>query len=144
MKQVLLLLVVFVALFSSCRVFKKQSKPADPLLQLEGEWVLNFISGPRIAFDGLYPEKKPEVRFDLAERHMSGFSGCNNFNGSFKATKHTISFPNEIAMTRMICPNMQGESTFMDVLKSIDSWSVQGTTLQFNAGPVMMMRFDKK
>jgi hypothetical protein len=39
---------------------------------------------------------------------------------------------------------MQGESTFMDVLKSIDSWSVQGTTLQLNAGPVMMMRFDKK
>lgn len=144
MKQVLLLLVVFVALFSSCRVFKKHSKPADPLLQLEGEWVLNFISGPRIAFDGLYPEKKPEIRFDIAERHMSGFSGCNNFNGTFNATKHTISFPNEIAMTRMICPNMQGESTFMDILKSIDNWSVQGTTLQFNAGPVMMMRFDKK
>lgn len=144
MKQVLLLLVVFVALFSSCRVFKKHPKPADPLLQLEGEWVLNYISGPRIAFDGLYPEKKPEIRFDIAERHMSGFSGCNNFNGNFNATKYTISFPNEIAMTRMICPNMQGESTFMDVLKSIDSWSVQGTTLQFNAGPVMMMRFDKK
>lgn len=144
MKQVLLLLVVFVALFSSCRVFKKHSKPADPLLQLEGDWTLNFISGPRIAFDGLYPEKKPEISFNIAERRMNGFAGCNNFNGSFSATKYQISFPNEIAMTRMICPTMQGESTFMDVLKSIDNWSVQGTTLQLNAGPVMMMRFDKK
>lgn len=123
---------------------KKHSKPADPLLQLEGDWTLNFISGPRIAFDGLYPEKKPEITFNIAERRMSGFAGCNNINGSFNATKYTISFANEIAMTRMICGNMQGESTFMDVLKSIDNWSVQGTTLQLNAGPVMMMRFDKK
>ena len=47
-------------------------------------------------------------------------------------------------MTRMICPQMQGESTFMDVLKSIDNWSIQGNILQLNAGPVTMMRFEKK
>jgi heat shock protein HslJ len=144
MKQVLLLLVVFVALFSSCRVFKKHSKPADPLLQLEGEWNLNFISGPRIAFDGLYPEKKPEIRFDIAEHRMSGFAGCNSFNGSFNASKYHISFANEIALSRMICTNMQGESTFMDLLRSIDNWSVQGNLLYLNAGPVMMMRFERK
>lgn len=143
MKHVFLLLVVFVALFSSCRVFKKH-KHVDPSLQLEGEWIMNFISGPRIAFDGLYPEKKPEIRFDLAEHRMSGFSGCNNFSGSFNVNNYVISFPNEIAMTRMICPNMQGESTFMDILKSIDNWSVQGNVLQLNAGPVTMMRFERK
>lgn len=143
MKQVLLVLVVLTALFSSCRVFKKH-KHADPALQLDGEWVMNFISGPRIAFDGLYPEKKPMIRFDLNEHRMNGFSGCNNFNASFYVNKYEISFPNEIAMTRMICPQMQGESTFMDVLKSIDNWSIQGNTLLLNAGPVTMMRFEKK
>ena len=32
---------------------------------LNGNWELNYITGPRIAFDGLYPEKKPVLQLSL-------------------------------------------------------------------------------
>ena len=32
---------------------------------LDGTWELNYVAGPRIAFNGLYPNNKPTITFDL-------------------------------------------------------------------------------
>src|SRR5690606_27494349 len=50
--------------------FKAQSDETNA--QLEGTWELDYISGPRIAFAGLYPNKKPILTFDMAEGRVSG------------------------------------------------------------------------
>ncbi len=40
--------------------------------KLNGAWELNHISGPRIAFDGLYPDKKPQITFNLPANELGG------------------------------------------------------------------------
>ena len=35
-------------------------------------WELEYISGPRIAFEGLFPEKKPQITFDQETQKVSG------------------------------------------------------------------------
>ena len=48
---------------------------------LQGEWVLTYISGPRIAFDGLYPGQKPVINFDIAGQKVFGKNSCNSYSG---------------------------------------------------------------
>lgn len=109
---------------------------------LEGTWELNYISGPRIAFEGLYPNKKPTIIFNLAEGKANGNSGCNNYNTSFTINGNNIQFGDAIS-TRMACEGA-GEPTFLNTLKKINSYSISGTTLNLIIGDVAMMRFEKK
>lgn len=43
-------------------------KPEKGEQALSGTWELDYISGPRIAFQGLYPNEKPSITFDLSTK----------------------------------------------------------------------------
>src|SRR5690606_36205930 len=77
--------------------------------ELNGTWELDYVSGARIAFDGLFPNKKPVITFNLPETKASGNGSCNNFNVTFNIDGNIIKF-SEVAATRMACPG-NGEAT---------------------------------
>jgi len=136
-------LITFIALVG-CNSSKKTSGNMTDTSLLNGTWELNYITGPRIAFDGLYPDKKPTITFDVAGNKVMGNSSCNNFNGKLNVTGNKINFNDPMAMTRMMCQG-QGENTFMETLKKVDSWTVtDGKTLNLLMGDLSMMRFSKK
>jgi len=121
----------------------KPLKPSN-YTKLEGSWELNYISGPRIAFEGLYPERKPVISFDLTEKRVSGNNSCNSFNGPLNADDVKISFNEPMAVTKMACPG-EGERVFMETLRTVTSYDVtEGTTLNFISGDIAVMRFTKK
>jgi heat shock protein HslJ len=114
---------------------------------LEGTWELNYITGPRIAFDGLYPDKKPTLIIDLTNKKISGTTGCNSYSGPLVAGNGDINFNQPIAVTRMACSGngMLGETTYLELLKKIKQYSVtDGKTLNLIAGDIALMRFTKK
>lgn len=121
------------------------SKKAETAGSLEGTWELNYISGPRIAFDGLYPDRKPEITFDVANKRLSGYTGCNSFNGPLNVTGNKIDFSQPMAMTKKACMG-KGEPVFLKTLSGITSYDIteEGKTLQFISGDIAMMRFTKK
>ena len=113
---------------------------------LDGTWELNYISGPRIAFDGLFPSKKPTITFDLKENRVSGNNSCNQYFGTLKIDGKKINFKDaKMGMTMMACPG-NGENVYMKTLEQIDSYSISddGKTLNFIMGDIAMMRFIKK
>jgi heat shock protein HslJ len=111
---------------------------------LNGTWELQYISGPKIAFNGLYPEKKPRISFDVEGNKFSGNAGCNSMNGKLIINGAEISFPEPYAMTRMLCPG-QGEQVFLQTLKKVDSYNIyEGNVLGLIAGHTVVMRFVKK
>jgi heat shock protein HslJ len=139
-------IIVFFAFFSflACNSSKKNTGKMADITALNGSWELNYISGPRIAFDGLYPQKKPTITFDVSISKVMGNTSCNNFNGKLNVTGNKINFNEPMAMTRMMCQG-QGETTFIETLKKIDSWTVtDGNTLNLIMGDLAMMRFSKK
>lgn len=109
---------------------------------LEGVWELTFITGRRIAFEGLFPNKKPTITVNLANNKIGGNTSCNNFSGTFKIEGSEIRFPQPFTMTKMFCPG-EGEQVFLDTMEKVTSFQVDGNTLTFKAGDIEAMRFVK-
>jgi heat shock protein HslJ len=142
MRRTTLVMLAIVTL-SSCNALKNTVEASSDLSKLGGTWELNYISGPRIAFNGLYPGKKPQLIFNLSEKRVSGNSSCNSFSGKLMADDTSINFNEPMAATKMACPG-EGEAIFFEMLKKVNKYSVNGdTTLNFMMGDIAIMRFSK-
>lgn len=143
MKKIVSILILTGLTFIACKSNQSAMKNSK---SLEGNWELNYISGPRIAFDGLYPNKKPTISFDLKESKVSGNNGCNQYFGTLQVDGNKINFKDsKMGMSMMACQG-NGDQVFMNTLEKIDSYSISedGKILNFIMGDIAMMRFEKK
>ena len=144
MKRFTLLLAIAFGVLASCTSKKVVTTSGSD--SLEGNWELTYISGPRIAFDGLYPNQKPNITFNLKEDRVMGKNSCNNYSGTIKVDGTTIHFDDQgMISTKMFCEG-EGENTYMNTLKKINAYSISddGKTLNLLTGDVEMMRFERK
>lgn len=143
MRRTTLIVLTVIGTLTSCNALKNTVEASSDLSKLGGSWELNYISGPRIAFNGLYPGKKPIMVFDLADKKVSGNSSCNSFSGKLSADDTSINFNQPMAVTKMACPG-EGEAIFFETLKKVNKYSVKGDTiLNFMMGDIAIMRFRK-
>ncbi len=125
-------------------VLAKLTGVAQESSALKGTWELNYISGRRIAFEGLYPGKKPFIRFESILSAVTGNTSCNSFTGTAAVDGNTIRFADDMIMTRMACPG-EGEAAFLEMIKKVNKYSVTaGSTLTLLMDDVAVMRFTKK
>jgi heat shock protein HslJ len=112
---------------------------------LEGNWELNYITGPKIAFNILFPDKKPAIYFNLKEKRVSGFNGCNSYSGILKTEDNKIDFSQPFAVTKMFCTDQEGEGIFMHTIQRINNYQVSknGKALNLLSDNVVLMRFTK-
>jgi len=139
MNRVILFLVFVCISFISCTTSKSTIKEYS----IEGTWELNYITGPKIAFDGLYPDKKPTIAFNLADNKITGNNSCNQYFGALIIDGSKINFKDaKIGMTMMACEG-NGDSLYMETLNKIESYTItdDGKTLNLLIGNVVMMRF---
>jgi heat shock protein HslJ len=142
MKKIALLVVFIGMTLVSCTTTKSTMKTVS----LEGTWELNYITGPRIAFEGLYPNKKPTIVFDLAANKIAGNNSCNQYFGALIVDGNKVNFKDaKMGMTMMACEG-NGDTVYMSALDKIDSYSISddGKTLRFMMGDVEMMRFTRQ
>ena len=145
MKKNILAVLISCYLFAACNNTKKTTTAMATSSIFAGTWELNYISGLRIAFDGLYPNKTPAITFDVVRNRISGYTSCNNFTCSLKTDGNKISFTDPMALTRMICIDCNGENVFLETIKKINTWSVtDGNTLNLIMDDIALMRFTKR
>lgn len=143
MKNIILLLVVICCMQTSC---KSSQSVANQSALLEGNWELNYITGSRITFEGLYPDRRPNITFNLKEKKISGNNSCNQYFGALILDGNKINFKEaKMGMTMMACQG-NGDTVFMSTLDKIDSYAISddGKTLNFIMGDIAMMRFEKR
>ena len=104
-------------------------------------WELEYISGPRIAFDGLFPEKKPQITFNKESGKVTGTDSCNGYSADFELAENTIAFGDPGPTTMMFCGG--SERHFLEMMKKIDGYSLEDGKLNLLVGEVPMMRFKK-
>jgi len=142
MKKSILITVLAVIVLSSCSIFKKNATQNNNTQNLDGTWVLTYITGPRIAFEGLYPDKKPTMVFDLEKNQIGGNTSCNSYGSTIVLKKDKIKFEQPHS-TMMACEG-SGESVFLNMLMNVESYKVTGDTLSFYKDDIEMMRFVKQ
>ncbi|WP_264531284.1 META domain-containing protein [Flavobacterium sp. N502540] len=139
-KYTFAVLSVLTLLFSSCSVSKSVSSGDD----LFGTtWELEYISGPRIVFNGLYPNKKPQITFDKKEAKVYGNNGCNGYSATYTLNGKSLTFGEAGPTTMMYCDG-GGEQVFLKQIKEITSFSIdKDGKLNLIQGDIPVMRFEK-
>ncbi|HEA23421.1 MAG TPA: META domain-containing protein [Pricia antarctica] len=131
--------VLILSLVTSCGT-QKNMVQNDQLYN--ATWQLEYISGPRIAFEGLFPDKKPEFKFDKGSNEVIGNSGCNGYSAPYTLNAKSISFGEPGPSTMMYCG--QGEQQFRTMMKKINAYSFDADgKLNLMMNEVSMMRFKK-
>lgn len=127
-------------IFAACSN-PKLSKAEDQLT--DATWELDYISGPRIAFAGLYPDKKPTIAFNIKEKQVSGNNGCNGYSAKYSAEGDAISFGEPGPTTMMFCQG-GGDQVFLKTMSTVNKFNFDDEgKLQLLLSDVSMMRFKK-
>jgi heat shock protein HslJ len=128
-------------LISGCSSPKTAQSLMDPSI-LNGTWEVTEMPVSSIAFNELFPQKRPTIHFDTATQKITGSTGCNTFNGPYTATSSTIDFSAPLGMTRMMCPG-EGETTFLTTLQKANGWTVREETLRLMTGDLVVMHLHR-
>ncbi|RPG28689.1 MAG: META domain-containing protein [Muricauda sp. TMED12] len=104
-------------------------------------WELEYISGPRIAFEGLFPNKKPQIAFNKESSEVFGTDSCNGYTADYELEGDSISFGEPGPTTMMFCGG--SERQFLEMMKKIDGYAVEDGKLNLLIGEIPMMRFKK-
>lgn len=139
MKNYTSLFICFLTLvLSGCTTLKSAT-----VLSSNETWELEYITGPRIAFEGLFPEKKPQITFSTATKEVSGTTGCNGFTTKYTLEGQSIKFDQNFPMTMRYCEG-GGEQVFLKMMKEVNHYYIDNEGKLFlNKGDVPMMRFKK-
>lgn len=85
----------------------------------------------------------PSMVINTTSRVFSGSTGCNSMSGSFNFSGSDIKFNKAIHTSKMNC-NDYDEAGFLDALKKVDSYAVNGNELQLKQGSTVLLTFAKK
>jgi len=97
----------------------------------ETYWKLTELMGKSI---GPTPADKKEMNivFSKDGNKVTGFAGCNGFMGTYELKgPGQIKF-NGIASTKMSCPDIDTEMSFLEALGTADNFTINGTQLSLN------------
>jgi len=88
---------------------------------------------------------KPHFNLNVEENRISGFSGCNNFSGSFTMENGKISFDKMASTKKMCAEGMEFESEFLKSLEETEKFKYRGNIIQFtNKDGKVLMNFKIK
>ena len=97
-------------------------------------WKLKTLEGKEVK---MTKNQEKEQYFILKnDGTVSGFAGCNHFNGQFELFEgNRIRFNENLALTMKICPDIDiNESEFLEVFKLTDNYTINGDVLSLNVG----------
>jgi uncharacterized lipoprotein NlpE involved in copper resistance/uncharacterized lipoprotein YbaY len=104
-------------------------------------WKLVDLDGKKIP---IAPSHKRQVRITLASQgsRVIGFSGCNQFTGTFKQTSNELKF-SQMAGTMMACvsPYMELEHKVLKMLNATTAYRIEGEQLLLLEGDKVIARF---
>jgi len=122
-------LFTFSILLLSCSTTKKESKNQEIT---EKYWKLIEIRGEKVTADD-FASKEPHLILKSTDNRVTGNGACNSFFGTYElqANVNRISF-SKMGSTKMACMKPTVEDAFLNVLATVDNYTVKNDTLQLN------------
>ena len=103
-------------------------------------WELEYITGPRITFEGLFPDEKPVITFKKDGQTVSGTTGCNSYNTKYTMVGNKMTIANPELMTMRYCGD--GEAVFLNTMKDVTGYRITADgKLELLMKDIPVMRF---
>lgn len=113
---------------------------------LNTKWLLEAIGEEKIENTN---EENP-IYIELTEteegERVAGMAGCNRYFGAYTVSgEDSVSF-SKMGSTRMMCPNMETETKYLNALGEVDSYHVDGLYLHLksNGNTVLTYKVDEE
>ncbi len=85
-------------------------------------------------------DKDAHLVLSATDKRYSGTGGCNRIMGTYTIdNKNRISF-GDAAGTKMSCPDLAFETRFLESLKTVDNYSMDGNSLLLKKGKETVMK----
>jgi copper homeostasis protein (lipoprotein) len=110
---------------------------------LEGSrWVLVRIGDRQImALEG---KPEPYIVLQAATKQIVGHAGCNRLSGGYTITGDALRL-DEIATTRMACPEIETENAFLNALETVSRWKLMDNQLAlFDKSGAQVLQFESR
>lgn len=81
----------------------------------------------------------------ISSNGIAGNAGCNEYftkNFNLIPSRGGIQI-SQIGSTRKACPNMSGEKHYLEMLKQVDRYVIQGDHLELYQGDLLLLRFKR-
>ena len=105
---------------------------------LEGAWQLQPVL-PSDTATG----KIPTLVFDLNSKKFQGNTGCNNMNGSFFLVGDSLSFNEQMIMTKKACPGYN-EQGFIESLTKTNRYRIEKGALELMQEQTVLSKWIRK
>lgn len=115
----------------------------DPAIE-DVRWQLIELNGKPIE-SGEY-QTQPFILMQSETSRINGNASCNTFNGGYTIkSNQRIDVDENLAMTRMACPDMNQEQAFIDMLTTVETYAVdaEGEVMFNRGGTAPLARFIK-
>lgn len=103
-------------LFSGCGKYSIDYRLYD-------NWVLESLEGKELDRT-LFQNNMPSIEINSSTKKISGFSGCNRFNGSIFQERDLLRFT-QIISTKMACNNLTFETTYFKVIQQSTGYKIK-------------------
>ncbi|MCW5623282.1 MAG: META domain-containing protein [Burkholderiales bacterium] len=122
----------FVAAFPGgrCGTGASPGKTAANIAPLQQtDWRLVELNGTPVKVEGT---RAPSLMFGNDGR-VSGSGGCNRLMGTYTANDAKLTF-GPLAGTKMACPDLELETSFLKALNATAGWTIEGSRLSLQDG----------
>ena len=116
-----------------------------PAASLENtEWKVKELGGKAVQVEN--ENQRPHIILRPASQQVSGFGGCNNFQGVYDLKDDNVRFRNMLGTLRACVDQAMNERErqFMDALSATTSFKLKGGTLELFDGSRVVARFSTK
>jgi heat shock protein HslJ len=120
------------------------SKTLDGGLRLHDIWALSSVDGIPYEPEDNPDTKHPILEINLTEQRVMGNDGCNNFSGGMTTAGDDGLQFNQMASTRMACPDQTLSNRLIAALQEVRSYQLEGLELQLrNAREQVVLTYRK-
>lgn len=120
----------------NCRSYQKKNR--RPLEQTQ--WQLVQLGGQSITPQ----EGKFTLTFLAEDKRLTGVGACNRITGSYETGEKGALKIGQMASTRMACPDMEQELSFMKAVESTTHYEMDGSMLMLLSNGDLQAVFQAK
>lgn len=108
----------------------------------EGKWIVTELKEVPVQVSG-NTYKDAHIEFMPSTKKYQGFGGCDNISGSYTVSSDKIKFTPSGAKGAD-CPDTPFETTFLNLLKDVDKYTLSGNTMTLKKGKSSIVKLQRK